>query len=243
MEIPQRVIIFSGAGLSAESGISTFRGADGLWANYDVNDVCNFYTWLDNFDLVHSFYNMRRVELGTVEPNEAHKTIARIQQRYGTRQVFVITQNVDDLLERAGCQNVMHVHGELTKLRCLHCGYIWSIGYSEYKHSECPTCKHHQAIKPSVVFFYEQAPMYRAMHERVSSISQDDIIVVVGTSGKVVSISTLFMDIKAKGYKILNNLEPSSRIDEKLFDEIYYEPSTTAMLKIEQEIYKKVQKF
>ena len=88
---PPKIIIFSGAGLSAESGLSTFRDNDGLWANYDINKVCNYMTWLDNFSLVHEFYNKRRVELESAKPNIAHMTIAKIQQKYGMDKVSIIT--------------------------------------------------------------------------------------------------------------------------------------------------------
>jgi NAD-dependent deacetylase len=231
---PQNIIIFSGAGLSAESGLSTFRDSDGLWANYDINEVCNYNTWIDNFGLVHEFYSKRRVELGAVSPNEAHRAIARIQQKYGTEQVSVITQNVDDLLERAGCENVIHVHGELTKLRCMSCNHIWDVGYSEYAvGTKCPHCAG-VMIKPFVVFFNENAPMYKMMYERFEAICENDIVVIIGTSGNVVSLDALLMGSKKTGYKILNNLEPSTQINEKLFDKIFYEPCTTAMPKVEE---------
>jgi len=237
---PPKIIIFSGAGLSAESGLSTFRDNDGLWANYDINKVCNYMTWLDNFALVHEFYNKRRVELESAKPNIAHMTIAKIQQKYGMDKVSIITQNVDDLLERAGCQSVIHVHGELTKLRCMSCDYNWDIGYQEYEiGAKCPRCNGAR-IKPFVVFFYESAPMYMALYEQFEDINQNDIVLIIGTSGNVVSIDNLLGSKNKNGYKILNNLESSAKINEKLFDKIFYEPCTMALPKIEEIIKEKM---
>lgn len=225
-----RVIFFSGAGLSAESGLATFRASDGLWANYDINKVCNFYTWKENFELVHEFYNKRRLELAKVEPNRAHKVIAKLQNEYGQDRVVVITQNVDDLLERAGCKNIMHLHGELTKLICTSCGYKWDIGYCAYEFSGCPKCET-ELVKPFVVFFYESAPMYSPMYREFQTLKDDDIVVVIGTSGNVISLDMLLYG--NSGYKILNNLEPSDAINEALFDKIIYKPATNAIDEIE----------
>ena len=195
-------------------------------------------TWLDNFSLVHEFYNKRRVELESAKPNIAHMTIAKIQQKYGMDKVSIITQNVDDLLERAGCQSVIHVHGELTKLRCMSCDYNWDIGYQEYEiGAKCPRCNGAR-IKPFVVFFYESAPMYMALYEQFENINQNDIVLIIGTSGNVVSIDNLLGS--KNGYKILNNLELSEKINEKLFDKIFYEPCTMALPKIEEIIKEKM---
>ncbi len=223
-----KIIFFSGAGLSAESGLSTFRDSDGLWANYDINEVCNYDNWEQNFDLVHEFYSKRRQELATVKPNNAHIKIAQMQQKYG-EAVQIITQNVDNLLEQAGCTDVIHVHGELTKLRCLYCNHVWDVDYKPYGGESCPKCKH-TLIKPFVVFFYEPAPLYRSMFGLFQTLDSDDIIVSIGTSGNVISFDMLLRGVK--GYKILNNLEPSLAIDEALFDEIIYEKATSGIEKI-----------
>lgn len=119
-----KLLVFSGAGISAESGISTFRdaGGNGLWNGYRIEDVCTSHTWKQNFALVHSFYNARRQQLGQANPSSAHAMVASWQARYDTT---IITQNVDDLLERAGVQNVIHLHGFLREMLCTACGQIW----------------------------------------------------------------------------------------------------------------------
>lgn len=231
-----KIIIFSGAGLSSESGISTFRDRDGLWENHKIDEVCNYRNWLLNFDLVHKFYNTRRAELKSVEPNSAHKIIAQLESQYGSDRVKIITQNVDDLLYRAGCKSVMHVHGELTKIWCIDCGSEFEIGYEEYKQTPCPKCQS-KKIKPKVVFFYESAPLYRDMYEAFESVDDGDIVVVVGTSGYVISPDLL---LNGKGYKILNNLESSNAIDESRFDLVLLESATVAMPKIKEIIDKKL---
>ncbi len=223
-----KIIIFSGAGISADSGIATFRDSNGLWANYDPNIICNYRNWRENYNLVHEFYNKRRNELANVAPNVAHKIVARLQNEFGA---INITQNVDDLFERAGCKNTIHLHGFLSELRCENCESIIDIGYDSYKFTSCPKCKNDK-LKPNIVFFYEQAPKYYDMHAIFSSVRDDDIVVVIGTSGEVVNICALLN----RGYKILNNLSPSSMIDESLFDSVYMESSTTALPKIYNEI-------
>ncbi len=231
-----KIVIFSGAGLSAESGLQTFRANDGLWNNYDINVVCNFNNWMQNFDIVHEFYNKRREELATVKPNIAHQIIANIQNRYGKERVKIITQNVDNLLERAGCLDVLHVHGELTKVWCPKCKNILDIGYKKYDLSCCGQCGS-KYIKPFVVFFYEQAPLYKQMYEEFEALKSGDIAIIIGTSGQVISLQMLVGGLKC--HKILNNLEECEFVDEELFDEIFYESSTTALLKIEKTVYER----
>lgn len=231
-----KIVIFSGAGLSAESGLQTFRSSEGLWNNYDIDVVCNFNNWITNFDIVHEFYNKRREELATVKPNIAHQTIANIQNRYGKERVKIITQNVDDLLERAGCVDVLHVHGELTKIWCPKCKNITDIGYKKFDFTPCKQCSS-KFIKPFVVFFYEQAPLYKQMYEEFEALRSGDIALVIGTSGQVISLHMLVGGLKC--HKILNNLEECEFVNEDLFDEIFYESSITAMPKIKEMIYKR----
>ncbi len=107
------ILFFSGAGLSADSGLSTFRDTNGLWDKYDINKVCNISTWKANYELVHEFYNLRRTEYKDAKPNAMHTMIADMQRKHGSDKVMVITQNIDNLLEEAGCENVLHVHGRI----------------------------------------------------------------------------------------------------------------------------------
>lgn len=241
----KKLIIFSGAGLSAESGISTFRDSNGLWENHKIDEVCNQFTWKNNFDLVHKFYNQRRVQLKDVEPNEAHKTIARLQEKYGN-DCFVITQNVDDLLERAGVKNLMHVHGDLTRMHCEACGEKWSIGYEAWDHEngECPKCKSKKGVRPDIVFFGGVAPMYSYMHRAFENLmDKDSILVVIGTMGNVVPIAAIIGKISNRTLKneksvraktILNNFEESEYLPAELFDHVFYDKATCALPQIEK---------
>jgi NAD-dependent deacetylase len=230
----KKIIIFSGAGISAESGIKTFRDADGLWENHRIEDICNQYTWEKNYERVHQFYNQRRVQLGTVEPNLAHEIVASMKNKY-QKDCIVITQNVDDMFERAGCPDVIHVHGELTKMHCMACDNVYEIGYKEYNIGDkCPKCANTH-IKPYIVFFGGQAPKYMDMYSAFEHLqNEDSIAVVIGTLGNVVQINANLelMDCK----KILNNLEESPYIDDSQFDRVYYENATSAIEKIEADI-------
>ena len=253
-----KIIIFSGAGISAESGLATFRDSNGLWANYDPNVVCNYHSWRQNYELVHKFYNLRREELARVKPNIAHTIAQKLALEF---EVINITQNVDDLFERAYLgllwanqkadsrkdsadshesnaifsqyqnANILHLHGKLWEIRCEECESIFTIGYAPYDFSPCSKCGNAK-LKPNIVFFYEQAPKYTEMYEIFSRITDDDIIVVIGTSGEVVNVCAMIN----KGHKILNNLDSAHGIDEKLFDSVYLEPSTSALPKIYDEI-------
>lgn len=136
----RHIVFLSGAGISAESGISTFRDAGGLWDRYNVMDVCSAEVFERNRQFVLDFYNKRRRELADKRPNAAHLMIAELQREFPGR-VLNITQNIDDLFEKAGCQGTIHLHGELTKARCELCGYVWEIGYADIVGTEhCPAC-------------------------------------------------------------------------------------------------------
>jgi len=230
----KKIIIFSGAGISAESGIKTFRDADGLWENHRIEDVCNQHTWLQNYDLVHKFYNQRRIQLADVEPNYAHEVVANIQKAY-PNECIIITQNVDDLFERAGCKNVIHVHGELTKMECSSCSHIFDIGYKAFTdQGSCPQCSSSH-IKPFIVFFGGQAPKYMDMYDAFRHLqNEDSIVVVIGTLGNVVQINANLEIVEC--HKILNNLEESPYIDATQFEQVYYEEATSAAPKIQHYI-------
>jgi NAD-dependent deacetylase len=230
-----KIIIFTGAGISAESGISTFRDSDGLWENHKIEDVCSEDSWQDNFELVHNFYNDRRTQLNEVEPNRAHKIVAQLSETYG-EDCYIITQNVDDLFERAGCKDVIHLHGELSKMNCTSCGKIWHVGYKKFDTSKdcCPNCNSIKGVKPYIVFFGGNAPKYVDLNNAFESLTSKDIVIVIGTMGNVVSIEYLLHGRDCK--KILNNLEPSKYIAEEIFDKVYYENATTAIDKIADDI-------
>ncbi len=240
-----KLIVFSGAGLSAESGLGTFRDNDGLWDKYDPMVVCNYTNWIKNFELVHTFYNLRRKELSKVKPNAMHKFLANISNNIKSCEfikkeieVIFITQNVDDLLERAGVNNVVHLHGELTKVICPQCETIFNIGYNELSIKKCEKCSY-DYLKPFIVFFYEAAPKYSYLYKVFDSLTCKDCLLVIGTSGSVVDICSIISMSERKekiGYKILNNLEYSPYIKESLFNKVLYMPTTKAIDIIENEI-------
>lgn len=174
----KRIVILTGAGMSAESGISTFRGANGLWENHRVEDVASPEGWERNPDLVLEFYNQRRKQLLEVQPNEAHKAIARLEEKY---HVNVITQNIDNLHERGGSTNVLHLHGELMKARSVNDpNYIVTLDSWELNRGD--TAPDGSQLRPHIVWFGEAVP---AMDEAVNIVAEADILIVIGTSLQV----------------------------------------------------------
>ena len=232
----KKIIIFSGAGISAESGINTFRDTNGLWEKHHIEEICTENTWKQNFEAVHTFYNQRRIQLNQVKPNKAHETVATLKKIYGA-DCYVITQNVDDLFERAGCEDVLHVHGELQKMECTACGNIWDIGHNifDIEKDRCPKCNSLKGVKPYIVFFGGFASKYREMYRAFEAAKhKDSIVVIIGTMGNVINIENLLEN--KLGKKILNNLEPSDYIDDNLFDKVYYDKATKTLIKIEEDI-------
>lgn len=232
-----KIIIFSGAGLSAESGISTFRDSNGLWENFKIEEICNEYTWKDNFSKVHEFYNARRAQLADVQPNEAHKTIKRLHDKFGD-DLICITQNVDNMLERAGIpeDKILHVHGFLPDMECTACGHNWGIGYSEFniETDRCPKCNSLKGVKPKIVFFNGQAPMYSYFYRALEYLDHPESkLIIVGTLGNVLPVDDYVKHISPRK-KILNNLEESPYIDGRNYEHVFYEPAGTALPKIEK---------
>jgi len=219
-----KIVIFSGAGVSAESGISTFRDSDGLWEKYDVADICTAGCLNTNREETLLFYDARRADIEDKKPNLAHKTIAKLKNSYSGK-ISIITQNVDDMFERAGCSDVLHLHGFLREIRCEKCSFIKDIAYEKQdRDTICSTCK--SQLRPSIVFFGEPAPKYEELYKHLEDCK---VLVVIGTSGAVINVDMLS---QWADYKILNNLEPSNLINEECFDEVYYEKATTAIPKI-----------
>ena len=170
-----RIVVFTGAGVSADSGISTFRDSDGLWANYRIEDVCTPEALRYNRQQVIEFYNMRRRESLTKEPNDGHLAIAKMEEWADVR---VVTQNVDNLHERAGSTHVTHLHGELMKLRSeLNPNLIYDI--EEVEQQLDARAEDGALLRPHIVFFGESVPMFEAACEIVATA---EILIVVGTS-------------------------------------------------------------
>lgn len=182
------IYIFSGAGLSAESGLATFRDNDGMWRKFDFNVVCNFNTWEENRDAVFDFYVSRRREMLCAKPNQAHVIIAQLQQKFGPDRVKLLTQNGDTLLEQAGALEVCHLHGNISELRCVACNH-WFVPVQEYGADvACPLCKKIGKVKPGVAFFNEDCPNYDSVFLFKKHVRPQDIVVVVGTSFNVIDI-------------------------------------------------------
>ena len=178
------LVVLTGAGISAESGIATFRDSDGLWENYAIEDVATPAGWERDSALVQRFYNERRKQLPTVKPNEGHKILAKLEEYFNVR---IVTQNVDDLHERGGSTQVLHLHGELTKARSVKDpNTIYDIGYEEIKHGEIATDG--SLLRPHIVWFHEDVP---EIINAVELAAEADIFVVVGTSMQVYPAASL----------------------------------------------------
>ncbi len=208
----RKLVVFSGAGLSADSGVPTYRDAGGLWEGYDFRQLATLGTWRANEGAVRRFYDDRRVKLGTVAPNAAHRTLVDWQRRFGAR---LVTQNVDDLLERAGAEGVLHVHGRLTEMQCTACGRRWDIGYRAWGEDERCACRSAEPVKPGVVFFGEAAPGYGEMGRLFRGLTERDVLVVIGTGGEVVDIGAVAAATPAA--TVLSNLDSSPTIDDAAF--------------------------
>ena len=177
------ITILTGAGISAESGIPTFRAEGGLWGQYRVEDVATPEAFERNPILVHEFYNKRRKQLlsGVVSPNPAHTALAKLERDF-RGEVCLITQNVDNLHERAGSKNIIHMHGELLKARCQFCGYIEPCQAELSTEQSCPHCARKGGLRPHVVWFGEE-PL--AMDVIEWKLMHTNIFVAIGTSGVV----------------------------------------------------------
>ncbi|MEO2058823.1 MAG: NAD-dependent deacylase [Mesonia sp.] len=179
----ENVVVLSGAGISAESGIKTFRDDNGLWEGHDVMVVASPEGWKNNQELVLDFYNKCRRQLKTVQPNAAHEALVKLEEKY---HVDIITQNVDDLHERAGSSQVTHLHGELFKVRStfdedLILDWKDDLNLGDF-------CEHNSQLRPHVVWFGEQVPM---LEVAVSLVEKADLLIIVGTSMQVYPAASL----------------------------------------------------
>lgn len=179
----KHIVVLTGAGMSAESGIKTFRDADGLWEGHDVMQVATPEGFQDNPELVLDFYNQRRRQLLTVNPNAAHYDLASLEKDY---KVSIITQNVDDLHERAGSSNVIHLHGELLKVR----NVIDELSYFEHQGDIKlgDTCPEGHQLRPHIVWFGEMVPM---METAMEICATADVLIIIGTSMQVYPAASL----------------------------------------------------
>lgn len=179
----KHIVVLTGAGISAESGIKTFRDADGLWEGHDVMEVASPQGFARNPELVLNFYNERRRQLNEVEPNQAHKDLATLENDY---KVTIITQNVDDLHERAGSREVIHLHGELRKIRSTNNENDIKVWEEDLKLGD--TCEKGYQLRPHIVWFGEAVPM---IEKAVEICYTADILVIIGTSMQVYPAASL----------------------------------------------------
>ena len=212
-----KIVILTGAGISAESGLSTFRAQNGLWEGYDVNDVATYEGYMRNPVAVHDFYNMlrRKLQNPEVKPNTAHFALAQLEQKLGSDNVLIVTQNVDNLHEQAGSKNIIHMHGELLKVRNEKTGQIIDCYYDVNYHEN-------KLIRPHIVWFGE-IPLQ--MEEIYNALSQADYFISIGTSGNVYPAAGFVQIANQAGAKTVElNLEPS--LGENLFETKIYGPAS-----------------
>ncbi len=215
-----KIIILTGAGISAESGLGTFRDEDGLWTRYDLNEVATPEGFARNPALVHEFYNARRANCRGAAPNAAHHALAALE-RARPGALRIITQNVDDLHERAGSQAVWHMHGTLAGALCAACGHRWEAPEVMQPADPCPACAA-PATRPDIVWFGEY-PYY--MDVIWDALRAADLFVAIGTSGTVFPAAAFVQDAARAGVATLElNLEPSEASGD--FDTVRYGPAT-----------------
>ena len=230
MKRHDHIVILTGAGISAESGLATFRAADGLWEGHRVEDVATPEAFARDPALVHQFYDARRARLGEVEPNAAHVALARLDAEWAG-ELLIVTQNVDDLHERAGARRLLHMHGELTRGWCLACGerFEWEGDMSHHSVRPersrgtlaggvstsldtnglniCPSCEARGVVRPDIVWFGE---MPYEMERIEAALMGCDLFVSIGTSGAVYPAAGFVQTAKYVGARTLEiNLEPS----------------------------------
>jgi NAD-dependent deacetylase len=202
----RNIVILTGAGLSAESGLGTFRGTDGLWSKYDLAEVATPEGFARNPVLVHEFYNLRRKGLALAKPNEAHHALARLERDY-PGEVLIVTQNIDNLHEAAGSKKLIHMHGELARALCAGCGASIPCNFDLSLETACTACGEAGSMRPDVVWFGE---MPREMDQIYEAIAACDLFVSIGTSGNVYPAAGFVADARARGaHTVELNLERS----------------------------------
>ncbi len=219
-KIYQNILILTGAGISAESGLATFRSANGLWNNHRVEDVATIEGFQRNPALVHEFYNGLKEEIQKAKPNAAHLAITELQKNY-PGQINVITQNVDTLHEKAGNRNVYHIHGQINQAVCLNCGHILETFGDVDTQTVCPHCQVAGMMKPNIVFFGENL---LCMNEVDRLLRSCDLFVSIGTSGIVYPAAGFVQTAKYYGTDTIEfTLETTA--NNYLFDRHIYGPA------------------
>lgn len=215
------IVVLTGAGISAESGIETFRAEDGLWANHPVEEVATPEGFEANPQLVHQFYNQRRAQLlnDATRPNAAHTALAKFEHDFDG-SFLLITQNIDNLHERAGSENLFHMHGEILKMRCVNSQLVFDIRQDLSFDTECRCCRSPGNLRPHIVWFGEM-PFH--MQQINQALEACDLFVSIGTSGNVYPASGFYQSAKiSRAHTVELNLEATA----SSFDEQHLGPAT-----------------
>ena len=218
----RNIVVLTGAGISKASGLSTFRDTDGIWARVKIEDVATPEAFARDPERVHGFYNERRRRLigAAVQPNAAHAALARLEAGHAG-DVLVVTQNIDDLHERGGTRQLIHMHGELLKARCAGCGAVQAWRDDLDIETVCPACGALGTLRPHVVWFGE---MPLQMDRIAAALAACDLFVSIGTSGNVYPAAGFVAEARAVGARTVElNLEPSEGA--ALFDESHHGPA------------------
>ncbi|MEQ8195284.1 MAG: NAD-dependent protein deacylase [Rhodospirillales bacterium] len=234
----RNIVILTGAGISKESGLKTFRDADGLWAQHRIEDVATPAAFRRDPVKVHAFYNMRRDKLanGGLEPNAAHRALARLEKEW-PGEVLLVTQNVDNLHEKAGSRNLLHMHGELAKVRCGGCGHIVAWQGDLSVEDVCDRCSAPALLRPAVVWFGE---MPLEMDRIARALSDCDLFLSIGTSGNVYPAAGFVDEARRNGkaHTVELNLEPSEGAS--VFHAARYGPASEVVPAYVEEILQEV---
>lgn len=218
------IVVLTGAGVSAESGMGTFRDKDGIWTKHRLEDVATPEGFLRNPALVQDFYNKRRAALADAAPNAAHLALARLEAaaNASSGQFLLVTQNVDDLHEKAGSKSILHMHGELTSVLCGECGARGRWAQDLFVETACWACGQTGTLRPDVVWFGEIPYGMDAIYDRIASC---DLFVSIGTSGEVYPAAGFVREAMMAGAHTLElNLEPSANA--RMFTEGRYGPAS-----------------
>ncbi|MEP2717449.1 NAD-dependent deacylase [Pseudophaeobacter sp.] len=216
----EKIVLLTGAGVSAESGLGTFRDEGGLWAQHRIEDVATPEGFARDPDLVHGFYNARRAQAAAAQPNAAHQTLARLQAQH-PGEVVIITQNVDDLHEKAGSTGVIHMHGSLSGALCAACSHRWQAPLEMHPTDPCPRCSA-PATRPDIVWFGE---IPHAMQGIEAHLAEADLFVAIGTSAQVYPAANFVEAANNHSAETLEfNLEPSAMAS--LFGQCRFGPAS-----------------
>jgi NAD-dependent deacetylase len=231
MQKIRNIVILTGAGISAESGLQTFRAADGLWEGHRVEDVATPEAFVRDPALVHQFYDARRARLSEVEPNAAHVALARLDAEW-RGGLLIVTQNVDDLHERAGAKRLLHMHGEVRKGWCLGCNERFGWDGAMGTEAQCPACDTVGMVRPDIVWFGEMPYDMEAIE---AALFHADLFVSIGTSGAVYPAAGFVQTARYRGAHCLEiNLDPSQ--GSLTFDERRYGPASVEVPKWVEEL-------